>query len=401
MPEPFLLNDSVCITFSSKCKRLFHPGPIFGLSLVIVLTLIGVWVIFSTILYLWKPFALFNMFFISLLSIFILRSYALSAWYGPGFVTLGWRPKDPKDQAFLQYCRVCDGFKSPRSHHCKTCGRCVLKMDHHCPWINTCVGYLNHGHFLNFVLSAPLGCLYCCALCAFRIYYVITRSFALYRFGYDYRLIFSFYEVTILVISLGLALGVVIAVGGLAYCQIRSILRNKTTIEDWIMIKAQDRRHNDRSLKPVVFPYDLGWKNNLLQVLSLSGTPVGDGYIWPLRPGCGTYDLTIEQLRQKSLKSKMAISFRIERPYSGSLLPVTFGCRTCCCPPCSGENRMAVAIGDVVSVTRAHKRWYYGQLLSSSGNGVAKFSKVPIKGWFPRVCVAVQNGRRTEKPKQS
>lgn len=92
MPESFLLNDSVCITFSSKCKRLFHPGPIFGLSLVIVLTLVGIWVILSTILYLWKPFALFNIIFISLLSIFILRSYTLSAWYGPGFVTLGWRP---------------------------------------------------------------------------------------------------------------------------------------------------------------------------------------------------------------------------------------------------------------------------------------------------------------------
>ncbi|VDL15941.1 unnamed protein product [Hymenolepis diminuta] len=339
MTRSFLLNDSVCKTFTSKCKRLFHPGPIFGMGIVIFLTFVGLWVHFSTLIYLWKSFACVNLFFCCSLSVFILRSYALSAWYGPGFVMLGWKPKDPKDQAYLQYCRVCDGYKAPRSHHCKTCGRCVLKMDHHCPWINTCVGYLNHSHFLNFVISAPIGCLYCCTLCAYRIYYVITRSFALFRFGYDYKVLFSFYELIILVIGLGLAFGVVLAVGGLGYCQIRGILRNKTAIEDWIMTKAQDRRDSDPTLKPMVYPYDLGWKNNLQQ---------------------------IEQLQQKNLKSKTAVLFRIGRPYSGIILPVTFGCRTFCCPPCSGESRIAVAIGDVVSVTRAHKRWYYGQILSPS-----------------------------------
>ncbi|KAM3180846.1 hypothetical protein ACTXT7_015511 [Hymenolepis weldensis] len=302
---------------------------------------------------------------------------------------LGWKPKDPKDQVYLQYCRVCGGYKAPRSHHCKTCGRCVLKMDHHCPWINTCVGYLNHSHFLNFVVSAPIGCLYCCTLCAYRIYYVITRSFALFRFGYDHKLLFSFYELIILVIGLGLAFGVVLAVGGLGYCQIRGILRNKTAIEDWIMTKvsktiiafnyaisaAQDRRDNDPTLKPMVYPYDLGWKNNLQQ---------------------------IEQLQQKSLKSKTAVLFRIRRPYSGSILPVTFGCRTFCCPPCSGESRIAVAIGDMVSVTRAHKRWYYGQILSPLQSDDVNPPKVPVKGWFPRACVSATNyTSREDKHKQN
>lgn len=179
----------------------------------------------------------------------------------------------------------------------------------------------------------------------------------------------------------------------------------------------------------------------IFKVLSWSGNPIGDGYLWPLKPGCGTYDLTvslfdyllecaghlwynqtllpkvvrlgsvkamcmvswllgmqfgykieyvlhgamvtptlyrfclfnvwvslqlaskalfvysrqIEQLKQKNLKNKSAIPFRIERAYSGSTLPLSFGCRTCCCPPCSGENRMAVAVGHTVLVTRGHK----------------------------------------------
>nr|CDS27748.1 zinc finger DHHC type containing 6 [Hymenolepis microstoma] len=241
-----------------------------------------------------------------------------------------------------------------------------------------------------------------CTLCAYRIYYIFTRSFALSRYGYDHRLIFSFYELLLLVIGLGVGIGVVAAVGGLAYCQMRSVLRNKTAIEDWIMAKAQDRRDHDPTLKAMVFPYDLGWRTNLRQVLSLSGNPVGDGYVWPLRPGCGTYDLTVEQLQQKDRKLKSSVLLLIKRPYSGSIVPVTFGCRTLCCPPCSGEARVAVAIGDVVSVTRSHKDWYYGVIVSSPQNGDAHPPKVLTKGWFPRACVSMRNdSSREDKSKQN
>ncbi|KAH9280844.1 Palmitoyltransferase ZDHHC6 [Echinococcus granulosus] len=399
--DPLLLNDSVCRSFSSRCRRLFHSGPIFGMGLVIFLTLASLSVVISTFLPFRKIFATANAFFCVFLSFYILRSYALAAWLGPGFVKFGWQPIDPRDKAFLQFCTVCDGYKPPRSHHCHTCGRCVLKMDHHCPWINGCVGHLNHGYFLHFVLSAPIGCLYCCSLCSYRIYFVLTRSYALYRFGYDYRILFNFYEIAILLIALGLAFGVILAVGGLGYCQMKGILRNRTVIEDWIMTKASDRRGSESNPKPMVYPYDLGWKRNLLQVLSWRGNPVGDGYMWPLKPGCGTYDLTIEQLKQKNLKSKTAIPFRIERAYSGSMLAVSYGWRTCCCPPCSGENLMAVAVGHTVLVTRAHKGWYYGQLVSATEEGDGHSAKTPIKGWFPKACVSVAANRNRGKAKQS
>uniref|UniRef100_A0A5K3FPI0 Palmitoyltransferase n=1 Tax=Mesocestoides corti TaxID=53468 RepID=A0A5K3FPI0_MESCO len=171
----FLLNDSVCKSVTQKVKRLLHFGPICGMGLVIFLTIVGLSVLVSTILPSKGLFGIVILFTYFFLSFFIMRSYALSAWYGPGFVKLGWKPTHTEDQAFLQFCALCEGFKPPRSHHCKTCGRCVLKMDHHCPWINSCVGHLNHGHFLHFVLSAPLGCLYCCILCSYRLYYVLTR----------------------------------------------------------------------------------------------------------------------------------------------------------------------------------------------------------------------------------
>ena len=51
------------------------------------------------------------------------------------------------------------------------------------------------------------------------------------------------------------------------FYQMKGILKNKTQIEDWICDKARDRRKRNKDLKPFDYPYDLGWKKNLLQVL--------------------------------------------------------------------------------------------------------------------------------------
>lgn len=71
--------------------------------------------------------------------------------------------------------------------------------------------------------------------------------------------------------------------------QIRSILRNRTTIEDWILEKAMYRR-DEQGLPPFVFPYDLGWKKNVEFVYYGSKY---DGIRWPVANGCGVYDLTV------------------------------------------------------------------------------------------------------------
>lgn len=51
--------------------------------------------------------------------------------------------------------------------------------------------------------------------------------------------------------------------------QIKSILRNCTGIEDWIIEKAEERRNNDPTIPSFVYPYDLGWKENMYMVLYL------------------------------------------------------------------------------------------------------------------------------------
>ena len=59
-----------------------------------------------------------------------------------------------------RYCRMCDAYKPPRSHHCRQCKRCVLRMDHHCPWVNNCVGHYNYGHFIRFLFFVDVACSY-------------------------------------------------------------------------------------------------------------------------------------------------------------------------------------------------------------------------------------------------
>ena len=50
-----------------------------------------------------------------------------------------------------KFCRVCNQWKPPRTHHCSMCNVCVHRMDHHCFWINNCVGGANQKYFTLFL----------------------------------------------------------------------------------------------------------------------------------------------------------------------------------------------------------------------------------------------------------
>jgi palmitoyltransferase len=64
-------------------------------------------------------------------------NFFMAAYLGPNYLPFGWRPKNKKDEQFLQMCAICPNtFKAPRAHHCRKCERCVVKMDHHCPYIS-------------------------------------------------------------------------------------------------------------------------------------------------------------------------------------------------------------------------------------------------------------------------
>jgi palmitoyltransferase ZDHHC6 len=114
----------------------------------------------------------------------------------------------------------------------------------------------------------------------------------------------STFSLVFTVFNIGLAVGVVIAVGMLLFFQLKSILRNKTGIEEWILEKAVYRRKalmhaakeaGDVEFKADVFvyPYDLGWRKNASQVLNFSCMPIGNGIEWPIIDGCDQFTLTV------------------------------------------------------------------------------------------------------------
>lgn len=70
------------------------------------------------------------------------------------------------------------------------------------------------------------------------------------------------------------------------------VLRNQTGIEDWVHEKAVYRREGTDE-PPFLHPYNLGWKENFVQVINLSFQPKGDGITWKVRENCHLYAFTV------------------------------------------------------------------------------------------------------------
>lgn len=80
---------------------------------------------------------------------------------------------------------------------------------------------------------------------------------------------------------------------------------------------------------------------------------IGDGIDYPLRDGCGKYDLTMEQLAQKADKRHRTREYKITADYSGSWFPLySMGFSVAIRPPCTDEPRIKLTKGDTVKVTR-------------------------------------------------
>ncbi|CAG9765258.1 unnamed protein product [Ceutorhynchus assimilis] len=364
-------------------KRLCHWGPLTAIGIIKLVTA-------STIHCsgMWWPSTTFGGFintlcFMSLsgLTLFNLLS---AMYHGPGYLPLKWTPANSNDCQYLQSCGVCHGFKAPRSHHCRKCGRCVQKMDHHCPWINNCVGWGNHAHFTYFLLFATLGCLHASIVLGCSLYRAIHRNHYLYNRIQNVPIVsLSLLGMIITVLSLGFAIGVVIAVGMLFIVQFRAILRNRTGIEDWIVEKANYRRRN----KPdqFIYPYNLDWWANIRQVLTSNGQPVGDGINWPVLEGCNQYTLTVEQKEQKNEKKLKTRMYRIVKPASGYWFPIVFGLKVCCNFPCTDEPRLKVDIGNLIRVTRWRKHWIFGEKIQTH-LPQGQEALLRQRGWIPKVC---------------
>uniref|UniRef100_A0A672L9W7 Palmitoyltransferase n=1 Tax=Sinocyclocheilus grahami TaxID=75366 RepID=A0A672L9W7_SINGR len=298
---------SAIIVFENlhEVKRLFHWGPIIALTVIGVCSSMA---ILDSIIWYWPldtTGGSINFIMLINWTVLILYNYFNAMFVGPGYIPLEWKPENQQDIMYLQFCRLCQGYKAPRSHHCRKCNRCVMKMDHHCPWINNCCGHLNHAYFTSFLLLAPLGCIHAALIFIMTMY---TQLYDRISFGWSSVKIdmsaarhihhpfmpFSIAAFAATLFALGLALGTTIAVGMLFFIQMKVILRNKTSVEAWIEEKAKDRIQYYQTGEDFIFPYDLSsrWEN-FKQVFTWSGTPIGDGNEWPVHEKCNQYTLTV------------------------------------------------------------------------------------------------------------
>ncbi|KAG7307732.1 hypothetical protein JYU34_006303 [Plutella xylostella] len=368
---------------STPLRRLFHWGPIAVIGIISLIT----WAMIHHCGMYWPPHAsvsgAVNSALFLALAAATLYFFLQSLLEGPGFVPLGWKPENEEEAVYLQYCTVCNGYKAPRSHHCKTCGHCVMKMDHHCPWINCCVGHRNHAYFNLFLVAGVIGCGQASAVLICSMYHAISRP------PYTRGTPFVHVTLTTLLLSLlaiGMAVGVLLAM--------RGILRNRTTIEDWIMEKANGRRE-ERGLPPFTFPYDLGRKRNLASVFL--GDKEYDGLSWPVRDGCGKYDLTIEQKAQKAEKLQRSRLFTCTSDYSGRWFPVLTWWRAALAAPCQAEPRLPLHPGDTVRVTRQRRPLVPGLDVVARGAGGA----LPGRATVTAVCRGYSQGHTAKKVHQT
>ncbi|XP_068153279.1 palmitoyltransferase ZDHHC6 [Drosophila tropicalis] len=379
--------------FRGNYCRFFHWGPITALSIIKCITL--------TTLYMnsmwWPPNESFAAFahqgLFLMLSTLATFNYVMATVTGPGLLPKQWHPKDPKDTQFLQYCKQCEGYKAPRSHHCRKCNRCVKKMDHHCPWINHCVGWANHAYFTYFLLFSILGSLQGTVVLSCSFYRGIYRYYYLtHGLTHLASVQFTLMSIIMCILGMGLAIGVVIGLSMLLYIQLKTIVMNQTGIEIWIVEKARYRLYrNGESEDDFVYPYDLGWKLNMRQVFNEDCRNRGDGIQWAVAKGCDQFTLTREQLAQKEEKRARTRTYKCIGKVTGRWLPIwSQGWRVCVAAPCTDEPRIRLQPDDIIKVTRFRKHWLFGERVPTDdelADGKKRLRKGAIRGWFPRRSV--------------
>ncbi|CAO3591480.1 unnamed protein product [Absidia cylindrospora] len=202
-----------------------------------------------------------------------------SNWKPPAFITeLSNNKESNPDQPMTtppRFCKTCQLYKPPRTHHCRYCHCCVLKMDHHCPWINNCVGIYNYPHFIRFIFFVNLSCTYVLVLLIWRTRCIMD---AIRHFRFDAEPTTT--EVIFLVINFVLSIVVLFSVGILGGYHLYCLLRNQSTIEAWERGKVETLIRR-RKIPPFDYPFSFGVYKNICSVLG--NNPLL--WLWPTRNG--------------------------------------------------------------------------------------------------------------------
>lgn len=59
--------------------------------------------------------------------------------------------------------------------------------------------------------------------------------------------------------------------------------------------QALDRDREEDEPEEFVYPYHLGWKENLKQVFTCTGKPRSDGFSWDVVEGCDQFTFTVSR----------------------------------------------------------------------------------------------------------
>ena len=177
-----------------------------------------------------------------------------------------------------RWCKKCNRWKPPRSHHCSVMGTCVLKMDHYCVWMGNTIGLLNYKSFVLFLFWTFVGC----ALSAVLLFkpsvrFIRGETGALGPTASVERVvggILGFIAFVFTAAFTAALIGFLIMHGSL-------IARNMTTIE----------AYEKRKVEP--WPWNTGsWRENASQVFGGSGgsLPGLRRWIWILTPAVNPAD---------------------------------------------------------------------------------------------------------------
>lgn len=186
----------------------------------------------------------------------------------------------------MRFCNKCQCWKPDRTHHCSTCRKCILRMDHHCPWFATCIGFRNQKFFLLFLSYVSMFCITC----------AISSSYAIYDFIHEITKTSSVFLplnwVALCVISS--VFGAAVAI--FAIYSVYLAAKNTTVLESLESVRYKTtlpssayRYREAPSSKTIGNIFDLGWKNNLRQIM---GEYAWQWFIpFPLSPPSATYTL--------------------------------------------------------------------------------------------------------------